>query len=59
MIKVRKNGSFDFSSVTDMEEAIFQSIGIASVCWSGEIFDSTRAENLGEALLEYVRSYVR
>lgn len=46
-----------------LEEAIFQSLGAASVCWenlagAGE-FDSTRCKDIGEALLDLVRSYVQ
>lgn len=45
-----------------LEEAIQQSIGAASLCWdrppTGK-FDSERAAEISEALLELVRDYVR
>lgn len=47
----------------DLEEAVGISIGAASMCWTnpggaGE-FDSTRAANIVEELLDKVRSYVK
>ncbi len=42
---------------SSLEEAVYQSLGAASVCWSetpsGE-FDSTRAAALGKQLVDWV-----
>lgn len=42
----------------NIEQAVFEALGAASMCWSepptGE-FDSARAEKIGEALLKTVR----
>ncbi len=41
-----------------MESAIFQALGAASVCWESlentGIFDSTRARQIGDELMELV-----
>ena len=43
----------------DVSSAIFQALGAASVCWEkiedAGIFDSTRAEWIGEGLLSYLQ----
>lgn len=43
----------------DIETAVFKCIGAASVCWThidGErVFDSTRAKEIGDELVAYVR----
>ena len=43
----------------NLEGAVFQALGAASVCWenmSGTgVFDSTKAEWVGEGLLKYIR----
>lgn len=51
---------FEFDRADSVESAVFQALGAASVCWediSGTgIFDSTRAKEIGEALLEFIRN---
>jgi hypothetical protein len=46
-----------------LEEAIFLSIGAASACWENlagaGVFESVRAKEIGETLLDLVRGYVR
>jgi hypothetical protein len=40
-----------------LEEAVFQALGAASMCWSETpkgTFDSTRAKEIGDALLEVI-----
>lgn len=42
-----------------LESAVFQALGAASMCWSETpkgIFDSTRAKEIGEALLLKIRA---
>lgn len=55
---------FDFSYEDDgslsLESAVFQALGAASVCWESlegtGIFDSDRAREIGERLLEVINS---
>lgn len=46
-----------------IEEVLFQALGAASMCWDprpySQVFDSTRAREIGEALLDEVRRYLR
>lgn len=57
-----REGDFDFTPEHDgslpIETAVFQAIGAASVCWesmSGTgVFDSDRAKQIGERLLEVI-----
>lgn len=43
----------------DLDGAVFQALGAASTCWenlSGAgVFDSTRAKDIGDGLLEFIR----
>ena len=52
---------FDFSAVTDVKAAVFQTIGAASVCWEDPggagVFDSTRAAALGEGLVAWLEDH--
>lgn len=57
-----RSGEFVFERGADMESMIFQAIGAASMCWAnpagaGE-FQSERAEEIGQALLTKVRTYL-
>lgn len=49
---------FDFSNLT-LEEAVFQALGAASMCWEnmegGGIFESDKAKVIGEALMARIR----
>lgn len=50
--------AFEFYEVKSLEECVFQALGAASVCWesieeAGE-FNSTRAKEIGDALLEKI-----
>lgn len=51
---------FDWTTSTEIETAVFQAIGAASVCWEdvdrAGVFDSTRAEQIGKELIEYFKS---
>jgi hypothetical protein len=41
-----------------LEEAVFQSIGEASVCWEDVptgVFDSTRAKRVGDELMAFIK----
>lgn len=52
----------DWNSTTSLEEAVFQSIGAASGCWEdlagAGIFNSDRAKQIGDELLEFIRMTV-
>ena len=57
---------FDEGASTEekLETAVFQAIGAATVCWESVtdtgVFDSTRAKEIGDWLLEYIRgTYAR
>lgn len=47
----------------DIQAAIFQALGAASVCWESMehagIFDSTRAKEIGDELYQRVEAYAR
>lgn len=46
----------------EVEEAIHQALGAASVCWSETpqgVFDSTRCKQIGAELLDIVISYAQ
>lgn len=50
----------DHDGTLDLESAVHQALGAASVCWTEPprgIFDSDRAREIGQALLEYLRDY--
>lgn len=51
---------FDWTAETDIETAVGEAIGAASVCWenmSGTgIFDSTRAKQIVDELVDHIRS---
>lgn len=57
-------GKFEFYREYDgslpLESAVFQALGAASVCWESMegtgIFQSDRAKEIGEALLEVIRA---
>lgn len=57
-IKEATDVGFDFSDVHDLHNAVYQSIGAASVCWENPggagVFDSTRAAALGEGLIAWL-----
>jgi hypothetical protein len=57
-IKMTTDVGFDFSDVHDLHNAVYQSIGAASVCWENPggagVFDSTRAAALGEGLIAWL-----
>ena len=46
-----------------LEEAVFTAIGGATACWENlegaGLFESERAQEIGDALLDLVRDYVR
>ena len=54
--------SFDFTKNSNdeltIDEAVFQAIGAASVCWENMegagIFDSDRAKDIGDKLLAFI-----
>lgn len=52
------SGMDEFAPLT-LEEAVYQAIGAASVCWEdvakAGVFDSDRAKAIGDALLTRVR----
>ena len=43
-----------------LDSAVFQALGAASTCWESlagaDIFDSTRAKEIGDTLLAFIRS---
>jgi hypothetical protein len=44
----------------NIEEAVYQALGEASMCWSElpqGVFDSTKAKDIGEHLLQGIRKY--
>lgn len=49
-------------SAEDLPAAVFQAIGVGSICWenlSGAgIFDSNKAREVGEELLERIEAHV-
>lgn len=51
---------FDWTTDTDIETAVFEALGAASVCWGNlegaGIFDSTRAKQIADELIEYFQS---
>lgn len=51
---------FDWTTATDIEEAVFQALGAASACWENlegaGIFESTRCKQIGDELIEYFKS---
>jgi hypothetical protein len=59
--------SFEFQREHDgslsLDSAVFQALGAASTCWESlegaGIFDSTRAREIGDALLSFIRSESR
>ena len=48
------------SKASTLDEAIFQALGAASVCWEpppgNQVFDSTRAKNIGDELFRWITS---
>jgi hypothetical protein len=50
----------DFGSAgPSVEGAVFLAVGAASMCWDETpkgIFDSTRAKEIGDALVEFIRA---
>lgn len=59
--------AFEFSPEHDgtvpLSTAVFQALGAASVCWESMdgtgVFDSTRAKEIGDALLEVIMRETR
>lgn len=53
----------ELAKADTVEDAIYTAIGAASGCWSNlegaGVFESERAADIGEALLELVRGYIR
>lgn len=51
---------FDWTTATPIEQAVFEAIGAASVCWEtlegAGVFDSTRAKQIGDELVDYINS---
>lgn len=54
---------FEFTREYDgslpLETAVFQALGAVSMCWSetpSGVFDSTRAREIGDKLIEVIRS---
>lgn len=51
---------FDWTVATDIETAVFEALGAASVCWESMegtgVFNSTRCKQIGDELVEYFRS---
>lgn len=42
----------------DLREAVFLSLGAASVCWDDDrVFESERAEQIGYALITYIENH--
>ena len=57
----REPFAFDFGEEgPNLPAAVFQALGAASVCWENPggagIFDSTRAKEIGDVLLDCVRA---
>lgn len=54
-------GRFEFDKASSIESAVFQALGAASVCWESVegagVFDSTRAKEIGEELMAFIRAY--
>lgn len=49
--------AFDSLDEQTLDRIVFTSLGMASVCWSGRprgVFDSLRAKEIGDALVEWV-----
>lgn len=60
---VRPNVPFEFHREDDgtisLASAVFQALGAASVCWSNPptgIFESDRAKEIGEKLIEFIEN---
>lgn len=52
--------SFTGREFVSLEEAVFQALGYASMCWSRTpqgVFDDLRAKQAGEVLLAYIREW--
>lgn len=49
---------FEFDRAKTLEDAVFQAIGAASMCWAiipRGTFDSDRAKEIGDKLIEWIR----
>lgn len=56
--------SFEFDERdADINSFVFQALGAASMCWnprpSEQVFDSTTAKEIGDALLVKINEYVK
>ena len=47
-----------FADCPTIREAVFQAIGAASACWDGEVFNSTAASEVAEALLARIEEEI-
>jgi hypothetical protein len=50
---------FDWNYDTPVDQAVFEALGAASTCWErldlAGVFDGTRAKDIGNELLEFLR----
>lgn len=38
-------------SLSELQHVVFQALGEASVCWDGDVFDSSHAQRIGDELV--------
>lgn len=53
----------ELAKAGSLEDAVFTALGAASACWTNlegaGTFESTEAKEIGDALVDLVRDYVR
>lgn len=59
-MSANRTAIFEWTIETPVPQAVFEALGAASVCWStpegAGVFDSLRAEAIGDELLELLRA---